>query len=686
MHWSDEIAQRLIERNPNKEEYVCAAGISPSGSVHIGNFRDIATSLFVCKALEKQGKKARLLFSWDDFDRCRKIPTNVQAVVGSDYDKYIGTPYVDIPDPWGCHENYAEHFKAEFTASMEKFGIRMDYRHQGQMYRSGAYTEDIIESLRKRGEIFEILDSFKTKDATKSPEELAAEHDAEKERYYPVSIFCPACHTDFTTITSLSDDCTEADYTCRCGHTGHINFLTNFNCKLGWKVDWPMRWRHEGVDFEPGGKDHAAPTGSYSNAKHISKEIFGYEPPLFQGYEFIGIKGLSGKMSSSSGLNLTPDTMLKLYDPEVILWLYSKTEPTKAFDFCFDDGILRQYFEFDKMLEEYRAGNASEFNASVMYNCIIPGREVKTVPMGLLVQLGSIVDFNVPMLETVFGKIGTPYTADQFAERLDRAKYWLEQCAPDQVNRLRATRNFEVYNTLTDEEKAEIAALHKYLAAGGYTLDELNAALYAIPKEVFGTDKTEKELKGLQGAFFKNVYRLLIDKERGPRLYLFLYAIDPARYVNLLDFSYAQTEAEIEADRATAEAEAAANAPAPEKVYGDPDPVEPISTDMVSMDDFSKLDIRVCKIVKVQEIRKSHSCYKLTLNDGIGERVIVSSIKHDYAADELVGKKIIVLSNLAPTRITGVTSNGMLLAATNNACGTQVIFVDDRVPEGTKLH
>ena len=685
MHWSEEIAQQLIDRAPDKEEYVCAAGISPSGSVHIGNFRDIATSLFVCKALEKKGKKARLLFSWDDFDRCRKIPANVQAVVGDAYDKYIGTPYVDIPDPWGCHENYAEHFKAEFTASMKLMGIEMDYRHQGQMYRSGAYTQDIIESLRKRGEIFEILDSFKTKDMTKSEEERKAEHDAEKAKYCPVSVFCPECGTDFTTVTNISEDCTEADYTCRCGHTGHINFLENFNCKLGWKVDWPMRWRHEGVDFEPGGKDHAAPTGSYSNAKVISKKIFGYEPPLFQGYEFIGIKGLAGKMSSSSGLNLTPDTMLKLYEPEVILWLYSKTEPTKAFDFCFDDGILRQYFEFDKMLEEYRAGNANEHNASIMYNCEIEGRTVQTVPMGLLVQLGSIVDFNVPMLETVFEKIGTPYTADQFAGRLDRAKYWLEQCAPDQVNRLRETRNFEVYEALSDEEKLEIQKLHDYLAAGGYSLDELNTALYAIPKQVYGEDKPEKELKGLQGSFFKTVYKLLINKERGPRLYLFLYAIDPARYVGLLDFSYPRTDAEIAADKAAADAEAAASAPV-EKVYGEPDPVAPISETPVSMDDFDKMDIRVCKIVKVQEIRKSHSCYKLTLFDGIGERVIVSSIKHDYTPDELVGKKIIVLANLAPTRITGVTSNGMLLAATNNACGCQVIFVDERVPEGTRIH
>ena len=68
MHWSEEIAKRVIERNPSKEEYVCAAGISPSGSIHIGNFRDIATSLFVVKALQKMGKRARLLFSWDEYD------------------------------------------------------------------------------------------------------------------------------------------------------------------------------------------------------------------------------------------------------------------------------------------------------------------------------------------------------------------------------------------------------------------------------------------------------------------------------------------------------------------------------------------------------------------------------------------------------------------------------------------
>ena len=65
--------------------------------------------------------------------------------------------------------------------------------------------------------------------------------------------------------------------------------------------------------------------------------------------------------------------------------------------------------------------------------------------------------------------------------------------------------------------------------------------------------------------------------------------------------------------------------------------------------------------------------------------MIVSSIKAYYEPEELVGKKLIVVANLAPARIAGVESNGMLLAGTNNACGCKVVFVDDAVPEGTMI-
>ena len=672
MHWSEEIAKRIIERNPDKEEYVCAAGISPSGSIHIGNFRDIATSYFVVRALRKMGRKARLLFSWDEFDRLRKVPVNV-AKVRDDMEQHIGKPYVDVENPFADSpeiKTYAEYFEKEFEQSIVKFGIEMDYRHQADMYRSGKYVEHILHALRKRGEIFDILDSHRTQDA----------QEGEREAYYPVSIYCPVCGKDTTKIHSLSDDCTVAQFSCECGHSGEFDFTKDFNCKLAWKIDWPMRWMYEGVDFEPGGKDHAARNGSYDTSKDISKAIFGYEAPLFQGYEFIGIKGTTGKMSGSSGLNLTPDTLLKLYQPEVILWLYSKTEPLKAFDFCFDDGILRQYFEFDKMQTAWEDGTADEHTSAIMYNTTVEGRKPATVPMSLLVQLGSVVNFNVPMLEIVFEKIGTPYKYADFADRLERAKFWLEQCSPENVNRLRTYRNWELYNSFTDEEKKEIELLCNFLKTDGYSLDDLNAELYAIPKKIFGEDLEQKELKGIQGQFFKNVYKLIIDKERGPRLYLFLFAVDKESYLSLLDFSTPMTELE----KNPPVEEVIQEAPAEEKVYGEPDEVKPIK-DEIDIDTFSLMDLRVCKIVKVNDIRKSNNCLKLTLFDGLDERVIVSSIKHDYKPEELLGKKIIVVANLKSARFSGVTSNGMLLAGTNNACGCKVIFVDDSIPEGTPI-
>ncbi len=673
MHWAEVIAQKIIQKNPDKEEYVCAAGISPSGSIHIGNFRDIATSYFVAKSLRKMGKKAKLLFSWDEFDRMRKVPVNV-AKVNGDMEKYIGCPYVDVPNPFKDSDakNYAEYFEREFEESLKKFGIQMEFRHQAEMYRSGKYKDMVLLALKKRGEIFDIIDSHRTQEA----------QEGEREAYYPVSIYCPKCGRDTTKIESLSDDCTKAEYSCKCGFSGSFDFTKDFNCKLAWKIDWPMRWCYEGVDFEPGGKDHASINGSYDTSKHISKQIFGYDAPIFQGYEFIGISdsgASTGKMSGSSGLNLTPETLLKLYQPEVLLWLYSRNEPLKAFNFCLDDGILRQYFEFDKMYSDVKNGTANELTKSIIELASVDGREPNPVPMGLIVQLGSVVNFNLKMLELVFEKIGTPFKYEEFKDRLERAKYWLEKCSPKDMNKLRTTRNWEVYDALDENEKQEISQLFAYLTNGGYDLNDLQTELYAIPKRIRGLTTEDKQLKAFQGAFFKNVYKLLIDKERGPRLYLFLYAIDPSNYLPLLDFSYPKTKEEEEAENAVEEVLEE------NKVeYGEPDPVAPIKEE-VELETFEKIDLRVCKILKCQEIRKSHNCYKLTLFDGEGERVIVSSIKHYYKPEELVGKKIIVVANLKPVRITGVTSNGMLVAATNNACGCQVVFVDDIVPEGTQI-
>ena len=677
MYWADQLADEIIRRKPDKEEYVCAAGISPSGSVHIGNFRDIATSYFVCRALQKKGKKAKLLFSWDEFDRLRKVPKNVSDYLGNNsFEQYIGCPYVDIPDPFGKETSYAAHFEKEFMASVERFGIQMEYRYQAKEYRSGRYAEYIIFALKNRDKIFSILDSHRTQDATEE----------ERKNYYPVSIFCPHCHKDSTKIVSLSEDCTKAHYVCECGHEGDFDFTKDFNCKLQWKIDWPMRWKAEGVDFEPGGKDHASKNGSYDTAKDISKQVFGYDPPLFQGYEFIGIKGSVGKMSGSSGLNMTPDFLLKLYPPEMILWLYAKTEPLKAFDFCLSDEILRQYFEFGKMVGAVRAGTADENTKRIVENSLIAGRRFVPVPMSQLVDLGSVVDFNPDMMEKLFQKIGTPYTKEEFSELFEKAKFWLKTCSPESEYIILKKRNWKYWRTMAEPERACVRALHDYIAAGGYTLDSLQSELYAIPKQVF-PDKAEDKnaLKQVQSKFFQDVYNLILGRDRGPRLYLYLFAVDADRYLRLLDFSLPESEdpdAKEEEPAPEQSADKAPAAPAEDKFV----PEAASFKQTIGIEAFDACDIRVCKVLSAKPMRKTNKLMKLTLHDGAGERVIVSSIADRYEPDMLVGKKIVVLVNLQPHKFGNEYSNGMLLASTNSDGACRVLFAADDAEIGSLVH
>jgi len=86
----------------------------------------------------------------------------------------------------------------------------------------------------------------------------------------------------------------------------------------------------------------------------------------------------------------------------------------------------------------------------------------------------------------------------------------------------------------------------------------------------------------------------------------------------------------------------------------------------IKFSDWKKLDIRVAKIKEVKDHPKADKLYILKVDIGVGEINIVVGIKSNYTKDELVGKKIIVFTNLEHAKLRGVESEGMLLAATNN--------------------
>ncbi len=108
---------------------------------------------------------------------------------------------------------------------------------------------------------------------------------------------------------------------------------------------------------------------------------------------------------------------------------------------------------------------------------------------------------------------------------------------------------------------------------------------------------------------------------------------------------------------------------------------------LIDIDDFMKVKLICARIISAEPVEKSDKLLKIMLFDGCGERQIVSGIAKCYAPDQLVGKKIILVSNLKPAKLRGVESNGMLLAAgCKDADGNETIkisFLDDSIPEGS---
>lgn len=517
--WAFEFAERIIKERPNEEVYTVAAGVSPSGFIHIGNFREIVTPYFVAEALAKLGKKVRFILSIDEFDRFRKVPGNIP----SEYAKYIGNSYVDMPSPFSEGETYAEFFEKRFLNELKSVGIEMECIYQAKEYRSGRYAEKIKLAMDKRGEIFDIIDSFRTQDA----------EEGERENFYPISIYCDECGKETKDILSYNEKTGDIEYTCACGHKRTINVLTARNIKLQWKVDWPMRWQAENVIFESGGMDHSTANGSHDVAERISREIFGFEPPIYEPYNFIGIKGGGGKMSSSTGNVLTLTDLLKVYDKHLILWFYAKYKPMQNFSLAFDNDVIRYYSEFDRYVKMLAEDRIDEGNKQILEFTKVDESYLNYPNFSYLATFLPIVNFNQEMLANLMEKENTDTTTSYYAERLERAKYWVENYGKEYQVNLLQEKNQEFYATLTDEEKSWIKKTIELLNNEYQTSDDLMTDLYSVVKYL---DLEPQELKKTQKKYFEILYNLLLGSKQGPKLGIFLLAVEKSKLLSLLEF------------------------------------------------------------------------------------------------------------------------------------------------------
>lgn len=291
MHWADETARRIVERHQGP--YVISSGTTPSGIVHLGNFRDVFTTWLVGQALRQLGHEVRHIHFWDDLDPLRRIPALFQDEVSQEL---IGTPIRDIRFRG---TDYASHHIRQFELELQALGIEPEFIRQSEAYRSGRYDEHIT-------------------------------------------------HLTMSDMHSVQDDCSDGIRGILNRHRPESDSLpVDWNMmqgeKLVWRVDWPMRWAYYSVDFEPGGRDHTAPSGSYDTGSDIAREYFGIEPPVYLGYNFVQLNDT--RMSSSRGNTATIADALGIYTREELLWYFARQRVDRDFsiDLQNPSGIRNQF-------------------------------------------------------------------------------------------------------------------------------------------------------------------------------------------------------------------------------------------------------------------------------------------------------------------------------------------------------
>jgi len=531
-----------------------SSGASPSGRVHLGNLREFLTVHFVAEELRRRGVPTRHLHVWDDYDRFRKVPVGVDE----SWSEHIGRPLSKVPDPEGCHASWAEHFKQPLHDALHAMGVDMDEVSQTERYEAGHYKDAVLKAVAARDAIEAVLARHRTKAAAPEPEneqEAAALADSVASdddepvgagdlARFPYKPYCRDCGRDTVTLTAYDDATTELSYTCDFnGYRGRTVLSSDFEGKLVWKVDWPMRWAFEHVDFEPAGMDHATPGSSFTVGHELVETIFGMPRPAWFGYGFVGFAGVQ-KMSSSAGGAPTAEDALQILEAPILRWLYVRRNPRQAFNIDFGPEVVRLYDEWDalgrKALDpDRRDAQVLAFErASATHAAGRLPTPAVVVPFRLLSSVADVTAGSAELISRIVSDVGHPHSSVADLEpRLSRAMTWTRDFVPEsERTTVRTSPDLERLSSLTADERRWLTQLLDRLP-DSLDLDSTTTLVYGVPKLARGLgldDEPTDEVKADQKAFFKLLYNLLVDADRGPRLPTLFVALGAARVRELL--------------------------------------------------------------------------------------------------------------------------------------------------------
>jgi lysyl-tRNA synthetase class 1 len=303
--------------------------------------------------------------------------------------------------------------------------------------------------------------------------------------------------------------------------------------KLLWRVDWPMRWAHQRVDFEPAGKDHHSEGGSFDTGRKIVERVYGFEAPTSFQYDFIGIKGRTGKISSSSGEVVSLRDVLEVYQPEVVRYLFASTRPNTEFVISFDLDVVKIYEDYDRCERIYFGAETVAEARAAREKRTYELSQVREVPAGMPTQIGFRHLCNLVCIyegdpDKLLHSQGLSTSEEDLAKVRTRAACawnWVRRYAPESFRfRLRAAGSPPLPFGQSERRALRLLAEEVRQGLGRHDEKSLAEAVYRIAAEA-GMDSKD---------FFKTVYQALIEKDQGPRLAGFLLILGGDRVLDLL--------------------------------------------------------------------------------------------------------------------------------------------------------
>ena len=504
MLWCDKLAERVSGPQLINDSK------TPSGRVHVGALRGVLIHDAVFRTLKDRGIPVRYTFGVDDYDPLDELPAGHAEF----FSPYLGAPLCQVPPPPGSSApDVAEHYITEFFDIFRELGVEAETYRMRDIYRSGQFNEAIDAILNNAARVRGVY-----KDVSNSER---------PDTWYPFQVVCEACGRIGTTEVSDYDG-REVTYTCRpdlvswatgCGHAGKVSPFDGQG-KLPWKLEWTAKWKTFGVTIEGAGKDHNTKGGSRDVSATCLRAIFDQHPPLNIPYEFFLVGG--AKMSSSKGIGVSARDMADFLPPEILRFVMIRTQPKQPVNFSPDEkSIIKIFNDFDRFhTRTYHDPKVSPDDKRVyQLSQIVPQGDFYAADFQLVATVAQLPHLDLASeVEKRKGAPLTPAEQKQLARRAQAASYWLEHYASPEERIVLQDTLPERAGELTASQRAFLHQLADCLPGVVWEDSVLQTAVFDVAR-----------LTPLAPAqAFKALYRVLLDRDSGPKAGNLLAFLDQA--------------------------------------------------------------------------------------------------------------------------------------------------------------